>query len=90
MTRIYLSFLIALACVVNLNAEEPEFTSKLFKDATLVYSDEFDGGKYKGRYGHHKAKKKVEDGKLVIYPLDPNTTAQIPLKILQPLSRCLL
>lgn len=71
MTRIHLSFLIALICVANLSAAEPEFKSKLFKKATLVYSDDFDGGNYKGRYGHHKAKKKVEDGKLVIYPLDP-------------------
>lgn len=66
-----MSFLFAVTCVANLSAEEPEFKSKLFKNATLVYADEFDGEKYKGRYGHHKAKKKVDDGKLVIYPLDP-------------------
>ena len=62
---------IAIACVGNLNAAEPAFRSKLFKKATLVYADEFDGGKYHGRYGHHKAKKRVEGGSLVINPLDP-------------------
>ena len=71
MTKIHLSFLLALLCVANLSAEEPEFKSQLFEKATLVYSDDFDEEKYKGRYGHNKAKKKVEDGKLVIYPLDP-------------------
>ncbi len=71
MTKIHLSFLIAVTCVANLSAEEPEFKSKLFKKATLVFADEFDGEKFKGRYGHHRAKKQVEDGKLVIYPLDP-------------------
>lgn len=66
-----MSFLFALICAANLSAEEPKIKSKLFKKATLVYSDDFEDDSFKGRFGHHKAKKKVEDGKLVIYPLDP-------------------
>jgi hypothetical protein len=52
-------------------AEPPAFSSKLFDSGTLVYADDFDDGTYKGRYGHHKVRKKVEDGTLVIPPLDP-------------------
>jgi len=71
MNKTHISLLVGITWIANVRAGEPEFKSKLFKTATLVYSDDFEDDSFKGRYGHHRARKKVEDGKLVIYPPGP-------------------
>ena len=44
--------------------------SKLFKSGNLLISDDFDQGKYKGRYGPNKKNvKQLADGTLEVLPL---------------------
>jgi hypothetical protein len=61
------SFILLIALSVNLSAEEPKFTSELFKAGTLVYSDDFDGELNKERWGSPKGKQ-LKDGELTIVP----------------------
>ncbi|MDB4265499.1 hypothetical protein N9891_01975 [bacterium] len=67
MTKIHLSLLITLTCLLNLKAEEPEFKSELFESGTLIYSDDFDGEFNRERWGAAKGSE-IKDGKLIISP----------------------
>ena len=68
MKKFILSF-VAMVPVMSmpLGAEEPKFTSDLFKKGTLVYSDDFDGELNRERWGAPKGKK-IEKGILIIEP----------------------
>ena len=51
-------------------SEVPAFKSKLFESGNLLISDDFDQGKYKGRYGPNKKNvKQLADGTLEVLPL---------------------
>ncbi len=59
-----------LAASSYILAEEPAFQSKLFSKGTLVQSDDFDQGKYKGRYGPNKKNiQQLDDGTLEVLPV---------------------
>lgn len=55
------------ALAVNLSAGEPKFESTLFQSGTLVYSDDFDGGLNRERWGSPKGKE-LKNGTLNIVP----------------------
>lgn len=60
-------------CVILLSpfanaADPPSFKSELFKTGTLVYTDDFDKGFNKERWGAPKKDKQIKDGKLVVIP----------------------
>ena len=70
MNKIYLTIFLTFVTIFTLSAEEVEFKSKLFKQGTLLFSDDFDEAKYKGKYGPNKKNiKQVEDGTLEILPI---------------------
>jgi len=52
-----------------LRAEEPAFSSQLFTEGTLIYSDDFDGEFNRERWGAPKKDKEIKDGKLIVTPL---------------------
>ena len=67
-------FLSSFVLLVLLNqgyaSEAPAFKSKLFESGNLLISDDFDQGKYKGRYGPNKKNvKQLADGTLEVLPL---------------------
>ena len=65
----------ALLLFLNLGyaSEAPTFKSKLFKSGNLLISDDFDHGKYKGRYGPNKKNvKQLANGTLEVLPLSGN------------------
>ncbi len=70
MNKICLTIIFILISSLTLSAEEPEFKSTLFKQGTLLFSDDFKEGKYKGRYGPNKKNiKQLEDGTLQVLPM---------------------
>jgi hypothetical protein len=70
MNKLHLLLLpaLSLGLSAHLSAEEPTFTSELFKKGTLVYSDDFDGELNREYWGQAKGKQ-LKDGKLIIAPL---------------------
>ena len=61
-----------LLVLLNLGyaSKTPAFKSKLFESGNLLISDDFDQGKYKGRYGPNKKNvKQLTDGTLKVLPL---------------------
>ncbi len=63
----------SLICLVvaapsGFGSEDSKFTSELFKDGTLVYSDDFNGELNREFWGQPKGKT-IEDGKLIVAPL---------------------
>jgi hypothetical protein len=65
----------ALLAILNPGyaSEAPIFKSKLFESGNLLISDDFDHGKYKGRYGPNKKNvKQLANGTLEVLPLSGN------------------
>ena len=61
-----------LLAILNLGygSKAPSFKSKLFESGNLLISDDFDQGKYKGRYGPNKKNvKQLANGTLEVLPL---------------------
>ena len=61
-----------LLAILNLGyaSKAPAFKSKLFESGNLLISDDFEQGKYKGRYGPNKKNvKQLADGTLEVLPL---------------------
>ncbi len=69
-------FMILLASTtVELRAEKPAFESELFKTGKLIYSDDFNEGYNKERWGAPKKDRSIQDGVLVFTPLFENAEA---------------
>lgn len=62
-------FLLATILLSTLHAEEPAFSSQLFTEGTLIYSDDFDGEFNRERWGAPKKDKEIKDGKVIVTPL---------------------
>ncbi|MDG1512871.1 MAG: hypothetical protein P8R31_14320 [Mariniblastus sp.] len=59
----------ALLCLFTFDAsadDPPEFKSEIFKTGTLVYSDDFDGGINRERWGAPTKDKQIRNGNLVV------------------------
>ena len=59
----------ALLCLFTFDASAdnpPEFKSEIFKTGTLVYSDDFDGGINRERWGAPTKDKQIRNGNLVV------------------------
>jgi len=70
MIKTCLTIIFIFMSSLTLSAENLEFKSKLFKKGTLLFSDDFNEGKYKGRYGPNKKNiKQLEDGTLQVLPM---------------------
>ena len=67
-----LGAMLCISAMTAIHAKEPEFKSELFKQGTLVYSDDFDGAYSKKRWGHNRGDKQVKDGKLIVTALHKN------------------
>ena len=70
---ILIHLLRSLICLVvaapsGFSSEDSKFISELFKDGTLVYSDDFNGELNREFWGQPKGKT-IEDGKLIVAPL---------------------
>ncbi len=59
----------AVLCLFTFDAsadDPPEFKSEIFKTGTLVYSDDFDGGINRERWGAPTKDKQIRNGNLVV------------------------
>ena len=59
----------AILCLFSFDAsadDPPEFKSEIFKTGTLVYSDDFDGGINRERWGAPTQDKQIRNGNLVV------------------------
>ncbi len=67
--RFYTTILLMTLCFQSIiMAEAPKFSANIFKNGTLVYSDDFDGAYNKKWWGGNRKDRKIEDGKLIIFP----------------------
>ena len=62
------TLLLLLVFSFRLFALDPTFSSNLFKEGKLIYSDDFDGELNRDFWGQPKGKK-IKDGKLIVGPL---------------------
>ncbi len=59
----------AVLCLFTFDAsadDPPEFKSEIFKTGTLVYSDDFDGGINRERWGAPTKDKQIKNGNLIV------------------------
>ena len=64
--RVFVSLCAILLPIIGAYAVEPTFKSELFKNGTLVYSDDFDGEFNRERWGAPTKDKQLKDGKLIV------------------------